>query len=150
VATKTEEGEELSLQDMDGVFLKVPVLKEELSRGSPAPGREVSVPTLLSGSSITSPAPNSEERALEEKHLEEVLSLMQTELAKTKLQLHSAHDEITYLKRELSAQQERLLEAEKVIEFESVKAKTLSADKESLQTTCTVVKFTGTRSPGRG
>jgi len=43
VATKTEEGEELSLQDMDGVFLRVPVLKEELSIGSPAPGREASV-----------------------------------------------------------------------------------------------------------
>jgi len=62
VATKTEEGEELSLQDMDGEFLRVLVLKEELSRGSAAPGREVLVPTLLSGLSRTSPAPNSEER----------------------------------------------------------------------------------------
>ena len=28
---RTEEGEQLSLQDMDGVFLSVPILKEELS-----------------------------------------------------------------------------------------------------------------------
>jgi len=58
VATKTEEGEELSLQDMDGVFLRVPVLKE-LSRGSSAPGSEVPVPVLESGSSKTSPVPYS-------------------------------------------------------------------------------------------
>jgi len=38
-----------------------------------------------------------------------------------------------YLKKELSAWQDRLMESEKVIECESVKAKTLSADKESLQ-----------------
>jgi len=58
---------------------------------------------------------------------------MQIELAKTNLQLHSAQDKIMYLKKELSAPQERLLEAKKVIEFKSVKTKTLSADKESLQ-----------------
>jgi len=49
VATKSEEGEKLSLQDMDGEFLTVTVLKEELL----APGSEVSVPTLVSGSSRT-------------------------------------------------------------------------------------------------
>ena len=64
---------------MVGVFLRGPVLKEELSRGSPAPGSEISVPVLESGSSG--------EREREEKHLEKVLSLQQAELAETKLQL---------------------------------------------------------------
>ena len=86
VATKTEGGKELSLQDMDGVFLRVPVLKEELSGASLAPGSKVSVPTLVSGSSRTSLARDSAERksfSLEEKHVEEVLSLMETELTNT-------------------------------------------------------------------
>ena len=86
VATETEGGEELSLQDMDGMFLRVPVLKEELSGTSLAPGSEVSVPTLVSGSSRTSPARDSEKResfSLEEKCVEEILSLMKTELTNT-------------------------------------------------------------------
>ena len=37
------------------------------------------------------------------------------------------------MREELSVQQERLLEAKKVIEFESARAKTLSADSKSLQ-----------------
>ena len=91
---------------------------------------------LESGSSRTSPVPYSGEResfSLEEKHLEKVLSLQQAELAETKSQLQSAQDEIVSLREELSVQQERLLEAKKVIEFESARAKTLSADSESLQ-----------------
>jgi len=85
VDKKIEEGE-LSLQDMDGVFFKSSSLKEELSRGSPAPGSEALVPVLESSSSRKSPTPYSGKResfSLEEKQLEKVLSLHQTELAKT-------------------------------------------------------------------
>jgi len=46
----TKEGEELSLWDKDSVFLRVPVLKEELSRASSTPSKEVSIPALESGS----------------------------------------------------------------------------------------------------
>ena len=65
--------------------------------------------------------------------MEEVLSLMKTELTNTRLQLQSAQEEIVCLRGELSAQQQRLLEAQEVIELESAKVKKLAAEKESLQ-----------------
>ena len=109
VVTNTERREELSLQYMDGMLLRVLVLKEELSGASLTPGSEVSVSTLVSGSSSTSPARDGESFSVEEKHVEEVLSLMETDLTNTQLQLQLAREEIVCLRKELSAQQKRLL-----------------------------------------
>ena len=61
VATQTEEEEELSLQNLNGIFLTVLVGKIELLRTSlPVSGRELSVPTLVSDSSRTMPDLDSE------------------------------------------------------------------------------------------
>ena len=57
--------------------------------------------------------------SLEENHVEEVLSQMETEFTYTQLQLQSAQEEIVCLRKELSAQQERLLEAQEVIKLKS-------------------------------
>ena len=51
VVTKTQEGEELSLPDMDGVFLHLPVPREASLRTSPIVDCEMSVPSLMTGSS---------------------------------------------------------------------------------------------------
>ena len=59
----------------------------------------------MSGSPRTSLARDSEESesfSLEEKRVEEVLSLMKTELTNTRLQLQSAQEEIVCLRKELS------------------------------------------------
>ena len=55
VVSNSEEGEELSLQDMDGVFLRLPTPKKASLRTPPLLDRESSVPSLMSGSSRTSP-----------------------------------------------------------------------------------------------
>ena len=63
VVTHKEDGEELSLQDMDGVFLHF-IVQGEVSSLSVSPifgDREMSVPSLMTGSSRTSPAPNNGE-----------------------------------------------------------------------------------------
>ena len=43
VITQSEEGEELSLQDMNGVFLRIPAVRSSSLRASPSISSEVSV-----------------------------------------------------------------------------------------------------------
>jgi len=148
VATLTEEGEELSLQDFNGIFFTVPIGKTGLSRiSSPVSGKEMLVPTLVSDSSRTTPDLDIEVTSElddftlqdkgsfsnEEKHLEQVLSLLSAELATTRLQLQAAQKEVTQFKKELSAQQENLLELKKRLGVEEAKVKQLVFENEALQ-----------------
>jgi len=118
VATKTEEGQQLSLEDLNGVFLTVPVSTTEFRASSPVLRRELSVPTLVSDSSRATPdsevliEPDDhtlKERSIsfsnEGRHLDQVLSKLNMELESTRLQLQAAQEEVTVLKEELSAQQ---------------------------------------------
>ena len=55
MATKTEEGQQLYLEDLNGVFLTVPVSTAEFRTSSPVLRRELSISTLVSDSSRMTP-----------------------------------------------------------------------------------------------
>ena len=146
VATKTEEGQQLCLEDLDGVFLTVPVSPTEFRTSSPVLRRELSVPTLVSDSSRTTPdsevliEPDDhtlKEQSIsfsnEERHLDQVLSKLNTELGSTRLQLQAAQEKVTVLKEELSAQQTKLLETLQELQKEKAKVTKLATENEALQ-----------------
>ena len=59
MVTNSEEGETLSLQDVDGVFLQVPTLTvTQRTTINFLSDQEGSVPSLMTGSSRSSPAPS--------------------------------------------------------------------------------------------
>ena len=82
VVTRSEEGEELSLQDIEGVFLRIPVLKSMSSSISLSPSSEVPVESL---NVLAFQKKNS--ISAQVNHLEYILSSMEQELAKTQTQL---------------------------------------------------------------
>ena len=97
VITQSEEGEELSLQDMDGVFLRIPAVRSTLLRTSPSPSSEVSVelqPVSALQENINFSA--------EVECLEHLLSTMKEELVKSRTQLLEAQEEIACLRVEIS------------------------------------------------
>ena len=148
VVTHKEEGKELSLQDMDGVFLHF-VLPSEVSSLSVSPmlgDREMSVPSLMTGSSRTSPTPSDneagevlsdvlavqgkEEFAAEEEQVEGVLKLMQQTILETRAKLEESQQEVVHLRAELVQQEQMLLEAHKVIEVERAKVLEMAQESE--------------------
>ena len=81
VITQSEEGEELSLQDMDGVFLRIPAVRSTSLRILPSPSSEVSVelqPVSALQENINFSA--------EVECLEHLLSTMKEELVKSRTQ----------------------------------------------------------------
>ena len=65
--------------------------------------------------------------------MEQALELLTTELANTRLQLQVAQEEVVHLRKEPSAQQEKLLEVHKLLEAKKAEVKKLSIENEALQ-----------------
>ena len=89
MATNSEEGQSLSLQDVNGAFLGVPTSIDMLKMTTLLSGHGASVTSLMTGSSCASPAPIDGETSdvvldtllhqvfsVEEENLEKVLKLM--------------------------------------------------------------------------
>ena len=117
VATNSEKGQSLSLQDVNGVFLCVPTSIDMLKITTLLNDRGASVPSLMTGSSCTSPVlsdsetsdvaldtlPYQEEEifSVEEENLEKVLKLMQQELQESQSEAVSLQAAIVYQQQKL-------------------------------------------------
>ena len=128
VITQSEKGEELSLQDMDGVFLRIPA-------------SECASPTTLSVSSSelsvelqsTSVLQENIGFSAEECCLERVLGSMEQELVKAQTQLLEAQEEVTSLSIKVSEYSGELLEVQRQLGLEREKVLELVQEKETLQ-----------------
>ena len=127
VITQSEEGEELSLQDMGGVFLRIPASKCTSSRTSPAPTSEVSAE--LQDAFILQ---EDDGFSAEEECLELVLSSMEQELLETRKQLQEAQEEVTCLRIGISEHKSKLLEVQRELELERERVVDLVRENETL------------------
>ena len=153
VVTNSEEGESLSLQDVDGVFLHVPASSDILKTTMLLSDREASVPSLMTGSSRTSPAPSDSENdtivsdalllqedegfSLEEGNLEKVLKLMQEALLEARAKLQESQREVVDLQSKVACQQQLASEAQKLLELERAKVLELAKENEAQRTSLT-------------
>ena len=125
VITQSEEGEELSLQDMNGVFFRIPALKCTSAKTS-TPISEVSVElqdafALQENSGFSA----------EEECLEHVLGSMEQGLVKTRTQLLEAQGEITCLRIGISEHRSKLLEVQKDLELERERMANLARENDT-------------------
>ena len=110
MVTNSKEGESLSLQDVDGVFLQVPTSKDMLKTTTFLSDREASVPSLMTGSLRTSSDGETSsvvfdtllfqeegEFRVEEENMEKVLKLMQQALQESKAKLQESQSEVVNL-----------------------------------------------------
>jgi len=128
VISKSEEGEELSLQDVGGVFLRIPAVQCTSSRTSPAPISEVSVV-----SQDTFALQETNGFSTEIKWLEHVLSSMEQELVKTRMQLLEVQEEVTCLRIRNSEYSSKFLEVQGELELERERVAELARENEALQ-----------------
>ena len=127
VITQSEEGEELSLQDMGGVFLRIPVSKFTSSRTSPAATSEVSAE--LQDAAVLQ---ENDGFSAEMQCLELVLSSMEQELVESRTQLREAQEEAICLRSGISEHKSKLLEAQRELELERKRVVDLVRENETL------------------
>ena len=128
VITQSEKGEELSLQDMDGVFLRIPASECASSRTSSVSSSELSVE--LQNTSVLQ---ENNGFSAEERCVEHVLSSMEQELVKARTQLLEAQEEVTSLSIKVSEYSGELLEVQRQLGLEREKVLELVQEKETLQ-----------------
>ena len=128
VITQSEKGEELCLQDMDGVFLRIPA-SECASPRTPS----VSTSELSVELQTTSVLQENNGFSAEEYCLERVLSSMEQELVKARTQLLEAQEEVASLSIKVSEYSSELLEVQRQLGLEREKVGELVQDKETLQ-----------------
>ena len=105
VIIQSEKGEELSLQDMDGVFLRIPASECASPRTS-----SVSSSELFVELQNTSVLQENNGFSAEEHCVEHVLSSVEQELVKARTQLLEAQEEVTSLSIKVSEYSGELLE----------------------------------------
>ena len=128
VITQSEKGEEVSLQDMDGVFLRIPASECASPRTSSVSSSELSVE--LQNTSVLQ---ENNGFSAEELCLERVLSSMEQELVKARTQLLEAQEEVTSLSIKVSEYSGELLEVQRQLGLEREKVVELVQEKETLQ-----------------
>ena len=128
VITQSEKGEELSLQDMDGVFLRIPASECASPRTSSVSSSELSVE--LQNTSVLQ---ENNGFSAKERCLERVLGSMEQELVKAWTQLLEAQEEVTSLSIKVSEYSGELLEAQRQLGLEREKVLELVQEKETLQ-----------------
>ena len=153
VVTNSEEGESLSLQDVDGVFLQIPTSKDMLKTTTFLSDHGASVSSLMSGSSRTSPTPSDGETSsvvfdtllcqeegefkVEEENMEKVLKLMQQALQESKAKLQESQSEVVNLQAAIVCQQQIATEAQELFELERAKVLELAKENEVQWTSLT-------------
>ena len=105
VIAQSEGGEELSLHDMNGVFLRIPCTS---SRTSSAPSREVAV-----GLQDIFALQENIGFSVEENCLEHVFSLMEQELVKTQTQLLEVQEEVVCLRSKIADHSSKFLKVQR-------------------------------------
>ena len=128
VITQSEKGEELSLQDMDGVLLRIPASECASPRASSVSSSELSVE--LQNTSVLQ---ENNGFSAEEHCLECVLSSMKQELVKARTQLLEAQEEVASLSIKVSEYSGELLEVQRQLGLEREKVVELVQEKETLQ-----------------
>ena len=128
VITQSEKGEELSLQDMDGVFLRIPESECASPRTSSVSSSKLSVE--LQNTSVLQ---ENNGFSAKERCLERVLGSMEQELVKARTQLLEAQEEVTSLSIKVSEYSGELLEAQRQLGLEREKVLELVQEKETLQ-----------------
>ena len=128
VITQSEKGEAVSLQDMDGVFLRIPASECASPRTSSVSSSELSVE--LQNTSVLK---ENNGFSAEELCLERVLSSMEQELVKARTQLLEAQEEVTSLSIKVSEYSGELLEVQRQLGLEREKVVELVQEKETLQ-----------------
>ena len=149
MVTHKEDGEELSLQDMDGVFLHF-IVPGEVSSLSVSPilgDCEMSVPSLMTRSSRTSPAPNDgeagevltdllarkgkEEIAAEGEQGGDALKLIWHTILETRAKFEESQQEVVRLRAEVVQQEQMLIEAHTIIEVGKAREIELAQESET-------------------
>ena len=128
VITMLEEGEELSLQDIDGIFLKIPPEQCASPGTMPAPISEVSVDLQ-----DTFVLQETHDFSVEIRYLEHVLSSLQQELDDTQTQLLEAQEEVKCLRMGNSEYSAKLLEVQGELELERERVAELARENEALR-----------------
>ena len=128
VITKSEEGEELSLQDIDGIFLKIPPEQCASPGTTPAPISEVSVD--LQDTFILQ---ETHDFSAKIRCLEHVLSSLQQELDDTQTQLLEAQEEVKCLRMGNSKYNAKLLEVQGELKLERERVAELARENEALR-----------------
>ena len=128
VITQSEEGEELSLQDVGGVFLRISASGCASPRTPSVSSSELSVEPQH-----TSVLQENNGFSAEEQCLERVLSSMEQELVKARTQLLEAQEEVTSLTIKVSDYSGKLLEVQRQLGLKKEKVVELVQEKEALQ-----------------
>ena len=127
VITQSEEGEELSLQDMNGVFLRIPA--PECTSGTPS----VSSSELSVELQNVSVLQENNGFSAEEHCLEQILSSMEQELMKAWTKLLETQEEVAHLTIKISDYSSKLLEVRRELGLEREKVVELTQEKDTLQ-----------------
>ena len=127
VITQSEEGEELSLQDMNGVFLRIPA--PECTSGTPS----VSSSELSVELQDVSVLQENNGFSAEEHCLEQILSSMEQELVKARTKLLETQEEVAHLTIKVSDYNSKLLEVQRELGLEREKVVELTQEKDTLQ-----------------
>ena len=131
VIIQSEKGEELSLQDMDGVFLRIPASKCASPRTSSVSSSELSVE--LQNTSVLQ---ENNGFSAKERCVEHVLSSMEQELVKARTQLLEAQEEVTSLSIKVSEYSGELLEVQRQLGLEREKVLELVQEKKLFNSSC--------------